>query len=163
MKMQKQIIGMLVEKDEETLREWLLSKLCKARRINDKMFYAKNLIAINCIEGLEYYYNYLTKVYTTYNDKEEIIDINSELAKIKHKDKIEILIKLLELTYDPNFKDSSFNGIYHNVSKSIINIGATNESMFNVTKEKLLAIFNNNQGCLHIGSINYLINDMENI
>lgn len=161
-KMQRNIIDMITEKDNEILYKWLLEKMNKTPKTENKMFYAQYLIASNKVEGLEYYYKFLIKFKKPYLDKHYYNSINEQLSTIVDIKMLDYLIKVLELTFDSEFKDDSFHGVYNNVRKSIINIGKINDDSFYEVKSKLLDVFNRNQNYKYIGEISYMIKDLEN-
>lgn len=161
-KMQRNVIGMIIEKDKNILYKWLLDKLNQTPKIENKMFYAQYLILSNKTEGLEYYYKFLIKFKRPYLNKRYYNDINEQLSTITDIKMLNYLIKVLEVTFDPEFKDDSFCGVYNNVRKSIINIGKSNDESFYEVKYKLSDIFIKNQNYKYIGQISYMIKDLEN-
>lgn len=158
---QKRILGKILEKNSEILYPWLIGKLNNSKKIENKMFFAQQLIIIEKVEGIEYYYQWLKKSNKPYINNNVYRDINRELAEIKNIEMIDYLIKMLELTFSKDFKDKSFYGIYNNVRKSIINIGTEDKTKFEFVKEKLQEIFNENQEYEDIGAINYIIDELE--
>lgn len=161
-KMQRNIINMIIEKDKDILYEWLLNKMNTTPKAANKMFYAQYLISSNKVEGIEYYYTFLKKTKKPYLDKQYYNDINEQLSMISDIKMIDYLIKILELTFDADFKDDSFHGIYNNIRKSIINIGKKDDKVFVEVRNILKNVFNENQSYKHIGEISYMIKDLEN-
>lgn len=161
-KMQKNIISMVIEKDRDILYEWMLEKMNNTPKVANKMMYAQYLILSNKIEGIEYYYNFLKKNKKPYIDNRYYNDINEQLSKISDIRIIDYLIKILELTFDNEFKDDSFKGVYNNIRKAIINIGKIDDKCFYIVKNKLSDVFDRNQEYQYIGEVSYMINDLEN-
>ena len=161
-KMQRNIIGLIIEKDPEILYDWLIERLNKTNKNENKMFYEQYLILTDKDEGYEYYIEYLKKKNRPYKDRRYYGGINEKLSKISNISMIEWLIEILLITINPQFKDYSFDGIYNNVRKSIINIGAQSSNNFNIVKNKLLELFKENQSNNNVGMISYIIEDLEN-
>ena len=160
--MQRNIINMIIEKDKDILYEWLLNKMNTTPKVANKMFYAQYLISSNKVEGIEYYYTFLKKTKKPYLDKQYYNDINEQLSMISDIKMIDYLLKILELTFDADFKDDSFHGVYNNIRKSIINIGKKDDKVFVEVRNILKNVFNENQSYKHIGEISYMIKDLEN-
>lgn len=160
---QKRIIGKIIEKDSKILYLWFVYKLKKSRKIENKMFFAQQLMIIEKTEGVEYYYEWLKKSSKPYINKNEYRGINSELASIQNVEMIDYLIKILELTFSKDFKDEDFYGIYSNVRKAIINIGTEDRLKFRLVKKRLQELFENNQDYKEIGTVNYIIDEIENL
>lgn len=160
---QKQILGKIIEKNSTILCSWIVEKLNNSRKIENKMFFAQQLMKIGNVEGIKYYYKWLKKAKKPYTDRNTYQDINSQLANIQTIESLDYLIKILELTFSKEFKDGSFNSIYSSVRKSIINIGVKNKTIFELVKEKLQRVFEEKQDYNNIGTINYIIDEMENM
>lgn len=160
---QKQILGKIIEKDSTILCRWIIEKLNNSKKIENKMFFAQQLMIIENVEGIKYYYEWLKRSNKPYINRNIYQDINSELANIQNIEMLDYLIKILELTFSKEFKDKSFHGIYSNVRKSIINIGVKDKTTFELAKEKLQRLFEENQEYNNIGTVNYIIDEMENI
>lgn len=158
---QKEILGYISESKKEKLYKWILKKNKTCKRIEDKMFFAQQLIYIGKKEGIEYYYNWAKKNMCSYESKITYNDINDAISGIKSIDMLDILIELLSLTLDKNFKDKKFNGLYNNLSKAIKNIGSQNSKSFISTKNKLLELFGKKSEYEDIGKIQYLIQEIE--
>ena len=127
------------------------------------MFFAQQLIKMEQIEGRKYYYYWLKKSNQPYIDKSRFNGINSELGNIKNIEMLDYLIGILELTFSKDFKDKSFEGIYSNVRKSIIVIGAENEKQYEIVKNKLNELFDKNKDYDDIGLVSYIIKEIEDL
>lgn len=160
--MQRNVIGLIFEKDKEILNDWLVERLNKTNKNENKMFYAQYLILADKNEGYEYYIKYLKKNNSPYIDRRYYGGINENLAHISNISMIERLMEMLQITIDPHFKDDTFDGIYNNIRKSIINIGAQSINNFYIVSNKLSEIFKKNQDNNNIGMISYIIEDLEN-
>ena len=161
-KMQRNVIGLIFEKDPEILNDWLIERLNKTNKNENKMFYAQYLILANKNEGYEYYIKYLKKNNRPYKDRRYYEGINEKLGKISNIIMIEWLIEIIQITISPQFKDDTFDGIYNNVRKSIINTGAQSSNSFYIVNNRLSEIFRENQDNKNIGMISYIIEDLEN-
>ena len=160
--MQRNVIGLIIEKDPKILNDWLIERLNKTNKNENKMFYAQYLILADKKEGYEYYIKYLKKNNRPYKDRRYFGGINEKLGQISNISMIEWLIEIVQITINPKFKDDTFDSIYNNVRKSIINIGSQSSSNFYIVNNKLLEVFNTNQGNSNIGMISYIIEDLEN-
>ena len=160
--MQRNIIGLIIEKNPEILNDWLIERLNKTNKNENKMFYAQYLILADKKEGYEYYIKYLKKNNRPYNDRRYYGGINEKLGQISNISMIEWLIEITQIIIKPHFKDDTFDGIYNNVRKSIINIGAQSSNNFYIVNNKLSELFKANQGNSNIGMISYIIEDLEN-
>lgn len=158
---QKEILGYIPNTKKKKIYKWILKRNKECRRIQDKMFFAQQLIYIGRIEGIEYYYNWAKENMCPYENKISYKDINEAISEINSIEMINILIDFLDLTLNANFKDKRFNGLYNNLSKAIQNIGSKKENNFIIIKNKLLNLFNIKKEYEDIGKIQYLIQDME--
>lgn len=160
---QKQIIERIIKKDPLILKSWMLEKLKNSRKTENKMFFAQQLIKIEQIEGIKYYYDWLKRLHRPYINKNRYDGINSELGNVKRIEMLDYLIGMLELTFSKNFKDKSFNGLYSNVRKSIIVIGTENEKQYEIVKNRLNEVFKKNQDYNDIGLVSYIIEEIEDL
>ena len=160
---QKQIIGKIIEKNSLILYPWLLKKLNSSRKIECKMFFAQQLMIIGKIEGIQYYCRWMKKNKRSYINKNTYQGINTELSRVCNIEMIDYLIKILELTFSKDFKDRSFDGVYSNVRKSIIEIAINDKTQFDLVKKELQEVFERNQDYEDIGIVTYIIDEMENL
>ena len=158
---QKEILSYISESEKEKIYKWILEKNEKCEEIEDKMFFAQQLIYINKKEGIEYYYNWAKNNMCSYESKISYNDINDAISRIDSIEMLDNLIELLSITLDKDFKDKSFNGLYNNLSKAIKNIGSKNSDSFIYTKSKLLELFDQKNKYEDIGKIQYLIEEIE--
>lgn len=160
---QKQILERIIKKDSIILKPWIVEKLKRSKKLENKMFFAQQLIKMEQIEGIKYYYYWLKKSNQPYIDKSRFNGINSELGNIKNIEMLDYLIGILELTFSKDFKDKSFEGIYSNVRKSIIVIGAENEKQYEIVENKLNELFDRNKDYDDIGLVSYIIKEIEDL
>lgn len=160
---QKEIIWKVIEKKRDILDEWIVDKLKTCEEIKDKMFFAQQLIKLNKEEGIEFYYNWVKKENKAYEDRQEIFDINLDIAKIQNYNMLNYLIRLIEITINPGFKDNTIHSLNNSLKRAIINIGTKSSDTFIKTKNRLQELIKNNQKNNHIGEVQYLIDDLENI
>lgn len=160
---QKRIIGKIIEKNQTILYQWLLEKLNSSKKTENKMFFAQQLMIIDKIEGIQYYYMWMKENNKPYINRDTYQGINSELSKIKNIEILDYLVKILELTFSKDFKDKSFDGVYNNVRKSIIEIGIKDKIQFDLVKKKLQEVFEKNQDYEDVGTITYIIDEIENL
>lgn len=163
LKFQKRIIGKIIEKNQTILYQWLLEKLNSSKKTESKMFFAQQLMIIDKIEGIQYYYMWMKENNKPYINRDTYQGINSELSKIKNIEILDYLVKILELTFSKDFKDKSFDGVYNNVRKSIIEIGIKDKMQFDLVKKKLQEVFERNQDYEDVGTITYIIDEIENL
>lgn len=160
---QKQILERIIKKDSVILKPWIVEKLKRSKNLENKMFFAQQLIKMKEIEGIKYYYYWLKKSNQPYIDKSRFNGINNELGNIKNIEMLDYLIGILELTFSKDFKDKSFEGIYSNVRKSIIVIGAENEKQYEIVKNKLNELFDKNKDYDDIGLVSYIIKEIDDL
>ena len=161
-KMQRNVIDLIYKKDSQILNEWLIERLNKTNRIENKMFFAQYLILADKKEGYEYYINYLKKNNRPYNEIRFYGGINEKLSHISNISMVEWLMEILRITINPMFKDNDFNGLYNNVRKSIINIGSQNNNNYDIVNKKLTELFKSNQDNNDIVMISYILEELEN-
>jgi len=159
---QKQIIGKIIEKNQTILYQWLVEKLNSSKKIENKMFFAQQLMIIGKREGIQYYYMWMKENNKPYINRATYQGINSELSRVKNIEILDYLVKILELTFSKDFKDKSFDGVYNNVRKSIIEIGIKDKMQLDLVKKKLQEVFERNQDYEDIGTITYIIDEIEN-
>ena len=158
---QKEVIEYIPNCQKEELYDWLLEKNKRCKKIQDKMFFAKQLIYIKKEEGIQYYYMWAKDNKCSYTDNTTYRDINNAISEIDSPNMLDILINFIELTLDNNFRDEKFEGLYSSLSKAIKNIGTQNSKIFLITKNKLQYLFNSKNTYDGIGRIQYLIQDIE--
>ena len=158
---QKEILGYISDSKKKTIYNWLLKRNRECRKIEDKMFFAQQLIYIGKKEGIEFYYNWAKKNMHSYENRVMYKDINDAVSLINQISQIDILIDFLELTLNIKFKDNRFNSLYRSLYVAIKNIGSQNDSNFILTRHKLLYLFNKRKEYVDIGKIQYLIHEME--
>ena len=156
----KQLISNVIERDSVVLREWLLENLKSAKEINDQMMYAKHLITIQAKEGLMFYYMWAVENNKTYKSDMHS-GINAALATIHDAELLEYLVKFVELTLKPGFKDKDFSGIYYCAKQSIVSIAQQGEAEYLNVGKMLEKVIHDNSEYEKIGAISYLIEEVE--
>lgn len=159
---QKELLGYIQKEKKKKIVDYLLEKNKSSKSIQNKMFFARQLIYIENEEGLRYYYQWSKRKRCAYEDKVTYRDINEAISEIQSKEMLNTLIDFIDITLDNNFKDNSLNGLYSNLSKAVKNIGVQNSNNFKNVKRKLLELFNRKSEYKDIGKIQYLIEDIEN-
>ncbi len=77
----------------------------------DGLLFLRNLIPLNCKEGLIKYVEYVNKHYCVPEHEYSSVDITMQIRKIEDLSLLDQIIKLLTIAYDPNFLDKTERGL----------------------------------------------------
>lgn len=121
-----------------------------------KMSMCSELIKNNRLTGIKQYYKWMEC-----NNKTYSMDLNESISKINCIIYIGIVFKMLQLTFNKDFKDEKFSDLYNNLTKSIVNI-AKKDKISNFLIFLYVKMFmRKNKNHIHIGFLNYILIDIK--
>ena len=139
------------DKNHKLVLKYLLSMYDEINEINLKMLINKIAMNNNISIGFKEYYKYLNKENKCYSE-----ELNSSICNANDILKLNILYKMLQLTFNKDFIENKFCSLYSCVIKAIENIGRKNS--FN---KKFVILLTNifilkNRKEKEIGFLNYI-------
>lgn len=114
--------------------EQLIDRIIKEnKKSDDDLLYLKYLILMNNEFGLKKYYDIAKRLNALpdITDKNDIVPITESISEVSEIICLPIIIDLALLTFEKDFKDKKYFGLYNSVSKAITKISENNpEAVF---------------------------------
>jgi hypothetical protein len=147
------VVKELVNRNSQLVQTYLKNTLMK-RNVSDKIKASEYLIMLQDLEGLKYYAGWIKR-------HKQLPDRSSPLPALKILESLPLLIKLLKVSYHPDFIQDDFNRLDRIVLESLSAIALESDSSYFEVKAAITKFINTYSDT--IKNINFLNAFLDNL